>query len=51
MATWDEDGEPSHSAAELVAGLETTWQMIQDTLSRWTFADLEQVFPHLSFEP
>lgn len=46
MATWDEDGEPSRSAAELVAGLEATWQLIQDALERWTFADLEQVFPH-----
>jgi uncharacterized damage-inducible protein DinB len=40
----------SRSAAELVAGLETTWQTIQDALTRWTFADLEQVFPHPSRE-
>ncbi len=46
MATWDEDGEPPRSAAELAAGLEASWQMIQDALDHWTFADLEQVFPH-----
>jgi uncharacterized damage-inducible protein DinB len=48
MDAWDEDGEPPRSAAELVAGLETTWQTVQDALARWTFADLEQVFPHPS---
>ncbi|MFL5703077.1 MAG: DinB family protein, partial [Ktedonobacteraceae bacterium] len=36
--------EPLRSAAELVAGLESTWQMIQDALAHWTPADLEQVF-------
>jgi uncharacterized damage-inducible protein DinB len=50
MVAWDEDGEPPRSAAELVAGLETTRQMIQDALARWTFANLEQVFPHPSRE-
>ncbi len=44
IASWDEDGEPIRSAAELVAGLEATWQMIQNALARWTPADLEQVF-------
>lgn len=48
MYTWDEDGEPPRSATELVAGLEATWQMIHDSLSRWTVDDLEQVFPHPS---
>src|SRR5213080_4042682 len=39
--------DPLHPAAELVAGLEKTWQMIQKTLARLTPADLEQVFPPL----
>ena len=39
--------DPLHSAAELVAGLEKTVQMIQDTLARHTPADLEQRFPPL----
>jgi uncharacterized damage-inducible protein DinB len=48
---WDygvcEDGEdPLHSAAELIAGLERTWQMIEEALARLTPADLGKVFPH-----
>lgn len=39
--------DPLHSAAELVAGLQTTWQMIEQTLTRRIPADLEQVFPPL----
>jgi uncharacterized damage-inducible protein DinB len=45
LELWDENEEPSRSAAELVAGLERTWLMIQDALTRWTPADLGQVFP------
>jgi uncharacterized damage-inducible protein DinB len=41
------DVDPLHSAAELVAGLEKTWQLIEKTLARLTPADLEQVFPPL----
>lgn len=43
---WEEekDGRSVHSAAELVAGLEATWGMIQHTLARWTVADLGYVF-------
>jgi uncharacterized damage-inducible protein DinB len=36
---------PMRSAAELVDGLETTWQVIEQALHRWTIADLEEVFP------
>ena len=43
---WEKEGQPMRSAAELVRGLEMSWQMIQDALARWTPADLEQVFPH-----
>jgi uncharacterized damage-inducible protein DinB len=42
------DVDPFHPAAELVAGLEKTWRMIEQTLARLTPADLEQVFPPLS---
>ena len=43
---WEEEdeGRSVHSAAELVAGLEATWNMIARTLSRCTTADLKQVF-------
>jgi uncharacterized damage-inducible protein DinB len=44
LETWDERGAPSRSATELVSGLEATWQMIQMALTRWTSADLEDVF-------
>ncbi|MFL5705062.1 MAG: DinB family protein [Ktedonobacteraceae bacterium] len=47
---WEEREVPIRSAAELVAGLERTWQMIQDALARWTPADLEQVFPQYNEE-
>jgi uncharacterized damage-inducible protein DinB len=43
---WEEEqeGQSVHAAAELVAGLEATWGMIEATLTRWTVADLRQVF-------
>ncbi len=44
LASWDEDGMPARSASELVTRLESTWRMIQDALTSWTSADLEQVF-------
>lgn len=40
---WDLS-EPTKSAAELVAGLETTWKMIENALENWTPADLEYVY-------
>ncbi len=39
--------DPCHPASELVAGLEKTWQMIEQTLARLTPADLFEVFPPL----
>ncbi len=44
LEKWDEDGAPPRSAAELISGLEATWQMIQNALVRWIPADLEDVF-------
>jgi uncharacterized damage-inducible protein DinB len=43
---WEEEQEgwSVHSAAELVAGLEATWGMIESALNRWTIADLGHVF-------
>ena len=40
----EEEGQSVHPAAELVAGLEATWAMIEATLNRWTVADLGHVF-------
>lgn len=42
--TWDLLGAPPRSAAELIGGLEATWQMIQDALTRWTPANLHDIF-------
>src|SRR5579872_3180985 len=44
MEQWDIPGAPPRSAAELVSGLEATWQMIQTALARWTPANLDDVF-------
>ncbi len=43
LSTWNEPGQPARTAAELVSDLETTWQVIQDALQRWTIADLDDV--------
>lgn len=42
--------DPCHPAAELVAGLVQTWQMIEQALARLTPDDLEQTFPPLDKE-
>jgi uncharacterized damage-inducible protein DinB len=43
LGTWDH-ADQTRSAAELISGLEATWQVIQDALQRWTVADLEEIF-------
>lgn len=40
----DNSDQLARSAAKLVQGLETTWQVIQDCLQRWTVADLDKIF-------
>ena len=45
QTSWNGPPPPARSASELVSGLETTWQVIQTALHRWTTADLEEVFP------
>ncbi|MDQ2714551.1 MAG: DinB family protein [Chloroflexota bacterium] len=43
MATivhWNDEGQLARTTAECVHGLEVTWQLIQDALSRWTPAEL-----------
>ncbi len=44
LATLDEPGFAERGALELVSGLRTTWQAIQNGLARWTLADLDTVF-------
>ena len=48
LGVCEADVDPGHTAAELVAGLEKTWQMIEGTLARLTPADLERVVPPLT---
>jgi uncharacterized damage-inducible protein DinB len=43
LGVCEADVDPCHPAAELVAGLEKTWQLVEKTLARLTPADLEQV--------
>ncbi len=52
IAHWDpqyDAEQPPREAAELVAGLESTWHMIADALARWTPADLGHLFPPAAF--
>lgn len=41
FSAWDEPGSPARSADELVSGLAKTWQVMQETLERYTLADLQ----------
>ncbi len=36
LGTWDRQGAPPRPAAELVRGLETTWQLMHAAIARWT---------------
>jgi uncharacterized damage-inducible protein DinB len=42
IGAWGGDDRP-RSAAELVEGLRTTWQVIDDVLNRWSYADLQEM--------
>ena len=44
LGIWDRPEAPARSAAELVNGLEDSWQLIQSSLAHWTLADLEHVY-------
>jgi uncharacterized damage-inducible protein DinB len=44
LHTRNDADQPDQSGAELVSGLEKTWQVIQDALQRWTIADLDEIF-------
>jgi hypothetical protein len=47
LGVCEADVDPCHTAPELVAGLEKTWQMIEETLAHLTPDDLERVVPPL----
>jgi uncharacterized damage-inducible protein DinB len=44
LESWDADDAPPRTAAELVQGLEATWQLIRACLDRWTPANLADIF-------
>jgi uncharacterized damage-inducible protein DinB len=45
VAAWGSEELVQEDPDELVCGLEDSWQMIADALSRWTVTDLAQTFP------
>lgn len=45
LGTWDRPGMPTRSATELIRGLETTWQGMQEAIARWSLADWQQTYP------
>jgi len=49
LVHWDEDQQAVRETAELVAGLEESWHLVADALTRWTPADLGQLFPTPAF--
>lgn len=40
LAYWNAPNQPARTAAQLVRGLEDTWEVIQDTLKAWSLPDL-----------
>ena len=44
LGMWDRPEAPVRGAAELVEGLEESWQLVQNSLAHWTLADFEHVF-------
>jgi uncharacterized damage-inducible protein DinB len=44
-AGWEDDETQPRTAAELVDGLEKTWELVSECLGRWTAEDLEVVLP------
>ena len=45
FATWDLADAPTLTPAEMVQGLDYTWQGMTDCLARWSPDDLQQTFP------
>ncbi|MFN8517396.1 MAG: DinB family protein [Chloroflexia bacterium] len=43
IGAWGASDQQSRSAAELADGLRITWQVIDDALNRWSYADLQEL--------
>jgi len=44
LSQWDQQDAPERGAAELVLGLESSWQVMQQALAIWTPADMQQSY-------
>lgn len=44
---WDQPDAPPRTAADLVAGLQTTWGYIHDAVTRWTPAEMAEPFTRI----
>ena len=44
IAQWD-DRAPDRTAADLVRGLDLTWQLMAECIARWSPDDMRQTFP------
>ncbi len=45
VAAWGAEEAVQEDAAELVRGLDASWRMIAEGLTRWSVADLAETFP------
>lgn len=45
LTTWDRAGMPVREAAELIQGLEETWQGMQAAIARWSPTDWALTYP------
>jgi len=44
LGRWDRPEMPLQSADILIQGMETTWQLMQTAIARWTLVEWEQTF-------
>jgi len=44
LLSWNESGDSLPSGAELLAGIDQTWQLLTTCLARWTVDDLRKTF-------
>jgi uncharacterized damage-inducible protein DinB len=46
LIDWGRRDAPQRTAAELVDGLDLTWQLMADCLNRWSSDDMAKTYPH-----
>ncbi len=45
LAKWDRKDMPIRSAAEIISGLEATWNGMQEAINRWSPEDWQHTYP------